>query len=186
MNLIRRLLGRRPASPAPATLPPLGASPRDATRHELLSMAVRDTLRRHGIPHTWIAAQVTPALTPRKERGVHLRLVARHWHPAIASCVVALQKSVVARLTRLDPLACEWLVGVTWKFDPADDSLCPALPAPEYWREWQEMQRAAPAAPVQRPPAARQALQRLMAESDQAFATRGGDGFSPTQPMLPA
>lgn len=185
MNLIRRLLGRRPPAPAaaPATLPPLGHFPRDATRHELLAMAVRDTLRRHGIPHAWIAAQVTPALTPRKERGVHLRLVARHWHPALASCVVALQKSVLARLNRLDPLAAEWLVGVSWKFDPADDSLCPALPAPEYWQEWQQMQQAAPA---QRPATARQALQRMMADSDPSFAARGADGFSPTQPMLPA
>lgn len=186
MNLIQRMLGRRAPSPAPATLPPLGHSPRDATRHELLAMAVRDTLRRHGIPQAWIAAQVTPAVTPRKERGVHLRLVARHWHPALASCVVALQKSVVARLNRLDPLACDWLVGVSWKFDPADDSLCPALPAPEYWQEWQESQRAASTAAAQRPSAARQALHRLMAESDHAFAARGGDGFSPTQPMLPA
>lgn len=186
MNLIQRMLGRRAPSPAPASLPPLGHSPRDATRHELLAMAVRDTLRRHGIPQTWIAAQVTPALTSRKERGVHLRLVARHWHPALASCVVALQKSVVARLHRLDPLASDWLVGVTWKFDPADDSLCPALPAPEYWQEWQDTQRAASTKVPQRASVARQALQRLMAESDDAFTARGGDGFSPTQPMLPA
>jgi hypothetical protein len=182
MNLIQRLLGRRPPSAAPATVPPTGPTPRDATRQELLSMAVRDTLRRHGIPQAWIAAQVTPALTARKERGSHLRLVARHWHPALASCVVALQKSVLARLNRLDPLSGEWLVGVSWKFDPADDTLCPALPAPEYWQQLQQQQ--APAA--QRPSAARDALHRLMAESDHAFAARGSDGFSATQPMLPA
>lgn len=186
MKFIERLLGRTPARTAPAaTLPPV--SGRDATRRELVAMAVRDTLRKQGIPQEWIGAEASPALTARKDRGIHLRLVVRHWHPALPSCVVALQKSVAARMSRLDPLSCEWLVGISWKFEPADDRLCPALPEPGYWQA-ERPQPADVAARRREAADTRETLKRLLGRGDEAFAGRpagGADGgFHPTQPML--
>ena len=184
MTFLDRLMGRSPARAA-AAASTLGLDGRDATRRELVSMAVRDTLRRHGIPAEWIAAEASPVLTARKERGIHLRFVLRHWHPALPGCVVALQKNVCARLARLDPLSCEWLVGVSWKFEPADDRLCPALPEPAYWCA----ERPLPAELAERRRAAadsRDTLKRLLGRGDEAFAGRAGTGneFSATQPML--
>lgn len=184
MNLIHRLLGRRPqrAADVPSFVPSI----RDASRRELLTMALRDTLRRHGIPLSWITAEAGPALTPRRERGVHLRLVARHWHPALASCVVALQKSVTDRLGRLDPLSREWLVGVSWKFAPEDDTLCPALPSADYWQGVMAKPATVPSPARQRVPAARQMLDRILAEGDRAFAAEDPEAFKATRPMLHA
>lgn len=184
MHFIDRLLGRGGRShPAGAAVPaPTG---RDATRRELISMAVRDTLRKNGIPHEWVGVETGPAATARKERGMHLRLVVRHWHAALPGCVVALQRSVSARVARLDPLSCEWLVGISWKFEPADDSHCPALPEPQYWRA--ERPQRGEAAGRQRAAAdARERLKRLLASRDEAFPARAGTAadFSPTQPML--
>jgi hypothetical protein len=178
MTLIDRLLGRGPVPPTPGTHPS-GAGARDAARRELVALAVRDTLRKHGIPADWITSEAGPALTARRERGIQLRLVLRHWHPALPTCVVALQKSVVARLASLDPLCSDWLVGVAWKFEPADDSLCPTLPHPGYWQP--QAAEAGTAGAVD----ARRALKRLFGRGDESFAGRSSaDAFSPTQPML--
>ena len=175
MNFIRNLFGRKPrAAPAPASHPPCN----DA-RRATLALAVRDTLRRNGIPGEWIHAEVNPVLTRRNLRGLQLRLVARHWNPALASCVVALQKSIVTRLERLDPRCCEWLAGIAWKFEPEDDSLCPALPSPDYWQDL-PVRREAQASR----PALGESWRRLLADGDRAFAGRAVDAFSPTQPMV--
>jgi hypothetical protein len=185
MNFIARLLGRRPQAQAPAPSAPALTS-RDATRRELAAMALRDTLRKHGIPQGWIAGEASPVLTARKERGVHLRLVLRHWHPALPACLVALQKSIASRLNRLDPLSCDWLVGISWKFELADETACPALPQPAFW----DGAPAQPALAAVKPQhAAREpahALKRMLAQRDDAFADRARQAadFSPTQPML--
>jgi hypothetical protein len=177
MTLIDRLLGRGPVPATPGANSP-GATARDAARRELVAMAVRDTLRKHGIPADWINSEASPALTARKERGIQLRLVLRHWHPALPTCVVALQKSVVARLASLDPLCSDWLVGVVWKFEPADDSVCPTLPHPGYWQPQPAQAEPGGAA------SARHALKRLLGRGDETFAGRtNADAFSPTQPM---
>ena len=177
MNLIDRLMGRGPVQAAPPASSP-AASSRDAARRELVAMAVRDTLRKHGIPVGWISGEASPALTARKERGIQLRLVLRHWHPALASCAVALQKSVVERLANLDPLSSDWLVGVAWKFELADDSMCPPLPAPAFWQAQASTHESAAAADP------RQALKRLLGRGDDTFAGRASaDAFRPTQPM---
>lgn len=185
MNLIARLLGRQPQAAAP-TLGAPALTSRDATRRELASMALRDTLRKHGIPHGWIAGEASPVLTARKERGVHLRLVLRHWHPTLPGCLVALQKSIASRLQRLDPLSSEWLVGISWKFELADETACPALPQPAYWEAAQPQQAVATARPQRAAAEKSEAVKRKLAQRDEAFADRArqSNDFSPTEPML--
>lgn len=185
MNFIARLLGRQAQAQVP-TLASTALTSRDATRRELASMALRDTLRKHGIPQGWIAGEASPVLTARKERGVHLRLVLRHWHPALPSCLVALQKSIAGRLHRLDPLSCDWLVGISWKFELADETACPALPQPTYWDDARPQQAAATAKAQRAAPERSEAVKRMLAQRDEAFADRArpSNDFSPTQPML--
>ena len=189
MNLIARLLGRSKAHPPRRNLSVPVQADRDATRRELVAMAVNDTLRKHGIPPSWITAEGSPATTLRKQRGLHLRLVVREWQPRLLDHGVALQKSVRARIMRLDPLSSEWLTGISWKLEPVDEAVCPALPDPGYWRALR-----APAAPraeaanAAAAPAAQAALERMLGARDQAFAAARRaehDEFRPTQPMLP-
>jgi hypothetical protein len=189
MNLIARLLGRRKAHPPRRDLSLPAQADRDATRRELVAMAVNDTLRKHGIPPSWITAEASPATTLRKQRGLHLRLVVRQWQPRLLDHGVALQKSVRARITRLDPLSCDWLTGISWKLEPVDEAGCPAMPDPGYWRALRapaascaEGASAVPALPAQA------TLQRMLGARDQAFAAARRsehDEFRPTQPMLP-
>lgn len=133
-TILKRLLPGSTHRPPP---PPRSLSPAeidiDSIRREVVAIALRETLRKHGIPATWITAETAPASTARRERGAHVRLAMREWRPELLPFTVALQKTVRARIARLDPAAADWLTGITWKFEPYDETRCPAMPGPEHW-----------------------------------------------------
>lgn len=178
-SFLDRLLGRRRRQPSPVQAAAPGSA-RESTRRELVSMALRDTLHQHGIPGGWVGAETSPALTARKQRGVHVQLVLRHWDARFVTYTVGLQQLVLARLARLDPLSREWLVGISWKLEPADDTLCPALPPAGCWDATEGARmRALP--PAESP---REALQRPFGQDgDAAGAGSAAPDFLPTQPM---
>lgn len=103
------------------------------TRRELLRVVLRDTLNRHGIPSDWLAAEVLATSNRNGERGVHWRLVVKHWDPRLLSCAVAFQQALIKRVTTFDPLASTWLTGISWQFALEDESQCPPLPHPGSW-----------------------------------------------------
>ncbi len=186
MNFLSRLL-RGPGSSGPPALPG-GASDRamrDASRRGLLSRALNGTLVGHGMSPTWITGETLAGLTRAKHRGIHLRLVVRQWQPDLGNYLFALQKEIRARLCRLDPLADEWLAGISWRFELHDDSLCPAA---SQIPRWQGGAADASAKEEAVTPPEQQVLHRVLAPADEAFLARaalGHDGFSPTLPMLP-
>lgn len=158
---------------------------RTGAHREIVAMAVRDVLRKFGIPGTWITANPQASTTAKRERGVHLHLMVRDWHPQLLVFLVALERQVRARVLRLDPLAAKWLTGISWKFDLLDASPCPALPAPEFWQEYLHRMAAHPA---QGPDARRDpVLREPRAAVEEAPAReRSFDrepAFLPTQPM---
>lgn len=134
MGIMDRWFGRprRVVQHAPVSI--ASQQQRDETRRELLSMAVRDTLRKSGVPAQWLATEMVSAMTPGRERGVQLRLVLREWHPQLLAYTVALQRAIEGKLRRMDPLSPGWLAGITWKFAPADERVCPHLPHPDFWK----------------------------------------------------
>jgi hypothetical protein len=174
MRLMDRWFNNKPpARPAP---PVSRADPsRDDTRRQLLAMAVRDTLLKHGIPSHWISAEPVPALTGARVPGMHLRLVVREWNPDLLAYTVALQRAIQARLIRLDALSHSWMAGVSWKYEVVDDSTCPALPPPQHWdRSRTPMMKplAVPAPPVP-----------VLAERVVSAALADHMDFRPTEPM---
>jgi len=62
-----------------------------------------------------------------------LRLLIRHWDPRLLLHAVALQNALIVRLLASDPLASDWLMGVSWQFALADEDACPPLPHPGSW-----------------------------------------------------
>ena len=48
-------------------------------RKDLLKVVLRETLMRNGIPSSWIAADLLRSTNTKKESGVHVRLMIRHW-----------------------------------------------------------------------------------------------------------
>jgi hypothetical protein len=119
---------------SPATSPPSRSTASDSTtRRELLRVVLRNTLNRHGIPTTWIGAEMLLATSRNREPGIHWRLMIRHWDPRLLTHAVALQNALIVRVLAFDPLAAQWLMGISWQFSLPDESLCPPMPHPGTW-----------------------------------------------------
>ncbi|HET8747371.1 MAG TPA: hypothetical protein VFM98_17360 [Ramlibacter sp.] len=146
MGLFDMLLGRKPAKAARPRQAATGPSTQFDSKHtqagsnsqsvrkDLLRMVLRETLTRNGIPPTWISADMLRTSSPaRRETGLHVRFLVRHWDPRLMQHAVAFEHEFSERLGLLDPLASNWLMGVSWQFSLADKSACPALPHPSTW-----------------------------------------------------
>jgi len=116
-------------------------------RKDLLKVVLRETLMRNGIPSSWIAADLLRSTNSKKESGVHVRLLIRHWDQRLLACGVAFEQNFYKRLVAMDPQAGNWLMGVSWQYAMEDLSACPALPHPGAWTSGD-----APAIPDAHPP----------------------------------
>jgi hypothetical protein len=214
MGLLDRLFGKagaKPASPrartaggqAAAGPSTRGASPAQAVRKELVRVSVRETLLHNGIPGQWIRAEPLTTSTPGREAGVHVRLVVQHWDARLMHHAVALQEHVEKRILAVDPLAEQWLMGLSWQFDLDDVSRLPPMPHPGSWTAPVEPARPNPSTATPAPDAAqagvisgptriqnpgedrRKALERMLSERDADFRReeKDGHGFSKTEPM---
>jgi hypothetical protein len=191
VGIVSRLFGSRPVA-AKAAKTRAGSSraaqpDRDATHRQLLVMAVRDTLRTHGIPATWLTTETLTAAMGARERGMHLRLILRD--SRLLPYAMDMQKSVHARITRLDPLSAAWMAGISWKLEVAGDSPDSQLPNAGHWERLlssptAQATKAKAEAPAPVPP--RAVLDRLFGSGDTRFrdeAQQDRPDFSPTQPM---
>jgi hypothetical protein len=102
-------------------------------RKDLLKVVLRETLMRNGIPSSWIAADLLKSTNTKKESGVHVRLLIRHWDQRLLACGVAFEQHFYKRLIAMDPQAGNWLMGVSWQYAMDDLSACPPLPHPGAW-----------------------------------------------------
>lgn len=183
-TLLNRLIATRETPPI-AHSTQAAETDRGGAHREIVAMALRDVLRKFGIPVTWITANPQSSTTAKRGRGVHLHLMVRDWHPQLLVFLVAVERQVRARILRLDPFSAEWLTGISWKFDLVDESSCPALPAAAFWQEY--LRRVA-ANPTQGPDPRPDTLQRppRPAVEDPVARNRSADrepAFLPTQPM---
>jgi hypothetical protein len=183
MGLLARLLGKGTKDDRVRGITRLQAGTREQTRRELISMAVRDILKKHGLPKGSITADALPGFTPSAQRGIHVQLVFRDSRPNLLSYVVAMESAVRRRLQSLDPLSPSWISGVSWRVEPTDPALWPQLPMPGQSGAPRHPARTAdrtrPAAVVQ------QLLQSRHAAFKAAARVPGGAApeFSPTLPM---
>ncbi len=166
-------------------------------RKDVLKVALRETLLRHGIPSAWLSADVLRTPTPKREEGLHVRFLVRHWDARLPQFGPALQQEFTQRLLMLDPKAGDWLMGFSWQFALPDPSLCPSLPPAGSWtaapvaaREAAPAQPEQPSAdviqgPVRIAPAAddpRADLERLLAVRDADHQRHSADSYAPTRP----
>lgn len=143
MSFLRQIFGNTKGSNStsrthsmlsPGTSPPSRSVASDSTtRRELLRVVLRNTLNRHGIPTTWIGAEMLLATSRGREPGIHWRLVIKHWDPRLLTHAVTLQNALIVRVLAFDPLAAQWLMGISWQFSLPDESLCPPMPHPGIW-----------------------------------------------------
>jgi hypothetical protein len=158
MSFLKQLFGREDAKAGRASRlfsqigsdlfqsPKAAAVDLAAARRELMRTVLRKTLTRHGIPTSWIAGEMLVATARGRDNGMHWRLLVKHWDPRLLTHAVALQNSLVMRLLGYDPLAADWLMGISWQFALPDEVSCPPLPQPGYWTA--EHRPTSPAEPV--------------------------------------
>jgi hypothetical protein len=179
MQWVARWLGRKPAKPQELEMSRLQASTREQTRRELIAMALRDTLKKHGLSQGCITAEPVPSGAPGRQRGMHIQMVFRDCEPGLSSYAVALEAAVKSRLERLDPLSASWITGLSWRFEPTDLAVWPQLPR-------HAQQRGLP--PVLSdvvPLASATPVQKLLLAGESALQAGLGlrPDFSPTLPM---
>ncbi len=201
MSFLRQLFGREDPKAAQASRmfshfsPDMAADPRAAAadlaamRRDMMRTVLRKTLTRHGIPAAWIGAEMLVATSRGREPGMHWRLLIKHWDPRLLTHAVSLQNSLVVRLLGYDPLAADWLMGISWQFALPDEAQCPPMPQPGYWTadrrrsESRQPAKAASAAadiiegPVRipPPPAGSDARDSVRHDLDKLFAVRDAE-----------
>jgi hypothetical protein len=176
MEFLARLFGERPSASKEQKLSQLQASTREQTRQQLLTMALRDTLKRNGLASDCLTAEGVPGAIAGRGRGMHVQLVFRDWEPDLLSYVVALEHAFRTTLRRLDPLSPSWMFGITWRFEPGNPLTWPQLPAS---RE----RKAQLAKSVTVTSSARASLDMLFQPGDGTFQHRTAGDFMPTLPM---
>lgn len=165
MSFLRQLFGREDAKAAqasrmfsqfgPDVLQETKASAADvaAARREIMRTVLHKTLTRHGIPAAWLGCEMLVATSRGREAGMHWRLLIKHWDPRLLTHAVALQNSLVVRLLGYDPMAADWLMGISWQFALPDEASCPPLPQPGFWTAAQRPLVVAPPVPEDAPAA---------------------------------
>ena len=141
MSLIDMLFGRRkrptansqPHSQLASAHSQQSKAATVANRREMLRVVLRDTLTRHGIPASWITGEMLVATSRTRQPGIHWRLVVKHWDPRLLTYGVAFQNHLIRRVMTFDPMAAEWLMGISWQYALDDESACPAMPQPGTW-----------------------------------------------------
>ncbi len=116
----------------PATRPAPGEYP-TPTQREMVRLTLHTLLKRHGIPATWLGAEMGAFPTAFDADGVLIQLVVQHWHPGFGLYAPAIQNELMEGLKRFDPTANTTRYHMHWKFSA--DCGCPhsALPESSYW-----------------------------------------------------
>ena len=212
MGILELVFGKKKAAakprhsrPAPSTQFATSQSVQGTNPHtirkDLLKVVLREMLLRNGIPNAWLSADLLRTTNAKREQGIHVRFLLRHFEPRLLQHGVAIEQEFSQRLLVLDPQARNWLMGFSWQFVLPDTSACPALPNAGYWTapaaELAAREDTAPAA-LQQPAAdviagpvvipqpvddVRADLERLLALRDDDMKRHGaGDNFAATRP----
>jgi len=133
--------------------PPSSGSPQrqlsatNTLRRELVNVALRSTLHKHGIPMAWMSIEIQSGTSSKGEMHSYARLLVKHWEPEFLPYMVALQNSLLKRIFLLDTTAHSWLRSIGWQFSLPDESACPDMPASPGWSN--PIIKIAPAGPAQ-------------------------------------
>lgn len=153
------------------------------TQIDMVRMTLLDVLRLHGIPGTWVAAEVIPMHIPGQGEALMLQLEIKRWHDALVLHAPAFQEAMLDGLHRFAPNADQTRYLFTWKFAP--DCGCPhtQLPKGDVWRASEPVVpgpvAATPSPPPPSPPPAAPSKSHVdlpMEDDDD-----DDNGFAPTQ-----
>jgi hypothetical protein len=142
MQLIKKMFGR-PAetSPAPGSESAQfqesdnnsESGSRNAPRRELVQVVLRDSMRRHGIPSSWIDCRTLSVVTRSQRTGMHVQFIVRDGIDRLLTYVPAFQTSFLEEIARFDPRVDDWLFSVSWQFLHFNAKVPSLMPDPAMW-----------------------------------------------------
>ena len=110
---------------------PTGAqSSKNALRCDMLQLVLRETMRRHGIPSSWIECRTMSLIGHGARAGLHVQLIVRQGHGRLLTCIPAFQSGFLAGIEQFEPRAAEWLFSLSWQFEAMSSQNYPAAPDP--------------------------------------------------------
>lgn len=89
---------------------------RNGARRDLVKLALRDAMRKHGVPSDWIDCRTLSAVTRQGISGMHVQFLVRKADQEVLNYVHAFQESFWQEIESIDPQAREWLFSVGWEF----------------------------------------------------------------------
>ncbi|MBC7604305.1 MAG: hypothetical protein H7255_16800 [Ramlibacter sp.] len=112
---------------------PVSGAARFRLRKDLIRMCLRDVLLKAGIPTEWIVPEVLIASSRNGTSGLHLRLRIMRWDDRLPGYALVIQRQFEQRILMMDPIAPEWISGISWQFALDDEPDLPQLPHPSSW-----------------------------------------------------
>lgn len=175
-------------------------------QRELVRVVLKDTLRQHGIPSSWIGCEVTvlsrpapssagnaAALNARQapvaRERLFVHLIVMKWNDALVRFAPALQQMLMQALDRFEPVVDHANYIVSWRFSP--ESGCPykGMPDPMFWSQDAIAPMAQPVPALSRPALAPDAAAASVAPPPKpkfdlppSSLDNIPSGFAPTEP----
>jgi hypothetical protein len=126
MGLIGKIFSgdSKPASDIPSKFAEAGHSQtagthtktRSSARRDLVKLALRDTMRKYGIPSDWMDCRTLSVASPDKQPGMHVLFMVRKSDQQVLNYVHAFQENFWREIESIDPQARQWLFSVGWEF----------------------------------------------------------------------
>ncbi len=165
--------------------PSMEDSSDNGVRRQLVQVVLRDCLRSHGVPGSWIECQMMAVNSRSRGPGLYLRLVMREWDIRLLTYAFAFEQQFRANLLQFEPQAANWLHGISWELDVQASCPFPDMPDAAVWKT--------PAGPVPAAAAAASAdgdtnpeilqdlqeLQRMFAARDADLGQQASAGTAP-------
>ena len=105
-----------------------------AMRGQLVSVLLRDLVRKSGMPPGWVQCQIQVMNSRSRGEGIYVRLVVKHWDERLMKYAFAFQKALLTEIVQFEPQAANWLQGIAWQLEVASSCPLTELPAPEFWQ----------------------------------------------------
>lgn len=120
-------------SVAPVSTPPSKNPQHSNVRRELIQVVLKDTLRLHGIPSSWMTCEVIINSRSPGDEELHIQLVVMKWKEQLMRYAPALQQQLLLGLDRFDPSVDHSKYIVSWRFSPDCGYPFTRMPDPKFW-----------------------------------------------------
>jgi hypothetical protein len=105
-----------PRASPPAPSPGSNDRAKTALQREVVDVALQGTLIRHGIPRSWVVAELQTAPPIASQARADICLIVRQWGGLPWIRAAAFQRTFVRRISLLDRNQHLWLRCVAWQF----------------------------------------------------------------------